>query len=65
MPPEAQRAKAKRVRFLVFNLAGKIAFQARKLYVRVKQAALARLVVALARAAWRERRAAALAGATA
>jgi len=65
LPPEAQRAKAKRVRFLVFNLAGKIAFHARKLYVRVKQAALARLVVPLARAAFRQCRAAALAGATA
>lgn len=65
LPPEVQRAKAKRVRFLVFNLAGQIACHARRLYVRVKQAAVVRLLLCLARPAWRHRRAQVLVGSTA
>jgi hypothetical protein len=52
LPPEQQRIKPKRVRFLVFDLAARLTHHARYLYAHIKQAALARTRCVAARAAF-------------
>ena len=54
LPPAQQQAKAKRVRFLIFNLAARLTRHARCLYAYVKAAALRRASLWPARLHWRD-----------
>jgi hypothetical protein len=56
LPPAQQEAKAKRVRFLIFNLAARLTRHARCLYAYVKAAALRRTSLWPARLYWRDLR---------
>jgi hypothetical protein len=49
LPPEEHRAKAKRLRFLVFDLAARLTSHARYLHARIKQSAVDRIRLLLAR----------------
>ena len=54
LPPAQQQAKAKRVRFLIFNLAARLTRHARCLFAYVKAAALRRASLWPARLHWRD-----------
>ena len=56
LPPEQQTIKAKRVRFLVFDLTAKLTRHARTLYSHVKAAALRRLALPQTRIVLRQMR---------